>query len=505
MKRLALGLLLMLGFMLLLITCVSAQTGEELKLKLSFDNDPVDISKGESITVIPTVVGGVAPYDFQIFWFNDEYGGGLHSLPSEESAPETFRPKFGKTGRVEVEVTDMNYKRATESLLFTIIGAPDLAPLTIDASLDKEEVQLEDKETVTASWIITGGRPPYVCSYHWWNMLEEGDPEAYGEISVLEPGQLKSVEVLPTWPGGYYSSFSLGVADADGRSTSVEKNIFVFGEIPEHIDEPFAFKSTLDKSSVDVLKGETLTITVEPRGGVPPYTYDYEMIIFDKGVTLLPEETVIGSSSNQFTFKPKLGQRGYIGVSVHDQETTAIHGDSTNYFSITGAPDEPPFVNRAKVTHTPPDLSKGDGVTIEWITAGGTPPYVYRWYISVHTEDFSDLYYSSGPSGSFSATSNRVTIYPPKPGKGQYSIYAKDSRGRIVYDGLNESFEIIGVPSVTPGDADGDGKITMEDLMSIIEKLLNKGEPNHGANADANQDGVITVDDAVWLIQQFVN
>jgi hypothetical protein len=55
-------------------------------------------------------------------------------------------------------------------------------------------------------------------------------------------------------------------------------------------------------------------------------------------------------------------------------------------------------------------------------------------------------------------------------------------------------------PAVVQGDADGDGKVLIDDVTALIDSLLRGVDPVNPAGADCNVDGVITIDDVTVLI-----
>lgn len=57
-------------------------------------------------------------------------------------------------------------------------------------------------------------------------------------------------------------------------------------------------------------------------------------------------------------------------------------------------------------------------------------------------------------------------------------------------------------PEVTPGDVDGDGKINIDDVTTLIRMLLSGESTTPGA--DVNSDGKINIDDVTTLIDKLL-
>lgn len=55
------------------------------------------------------------------------------------------------------------------------------------------------------------------------------------------------------------------------------------------------------------------------------------------------------------------------------------------------------------------------------------------------------------------------------------------------------------------GDVDGDGHVSIADVTTLINILLNGNNGSHTASADVNQDGKINIDDVTTLINYLLN
>ena len=500
MKRIVQCIVVVLGLVLLFSGAQSAQASEVLALELSFDRNPVDVSQGESITVITKATGGKAPYNYEYYWYNDEQTWGNES--PDPVSPQMYTPKFGKSGRVEVTVTDMNNTQVEKIAYFNIIGSVEVPPVTVDLQLNKETVSLDDDETITARWTITGGQPPYKCQYGWGGILS--DPEAgNGTIPAAQPGILYTSEVAPDFPG--YTAFRVDVTDSAGRrSYGASKYFMVTGE-PKIIEIPFSFTYELSTWEADVKQWDSVTLSVYPSGGVPPYKYEYSTQIFDKDISLSTTLYEMATISDTYTYTPKFGQSGRFYISIEDSTGTYASGDTmTDMFTITGAPDEPPLVLHVELDKETVDLSKGEGITATWTVSGGKPPYRYNWRFDVETEFGIPITYPSDfEHGKFPISETSATFYPESGVTGYFDVSVIDDRGRTPWP-EQKSFNLVGTLTRMAGDATNDGTIDILDLVSIIDYIVSGSSPTSFTNADANGDGSVDIMDLVWIIDKIV-
>ena len=89
-------------------------------------------------------------------------------------------------------------------------------------------------------------------------------------------------------------------------------------------------------------------------------------------------------------------------------------------------------------------------------------------------------------------------------GNSQISIIRRMEIPCIIQDmgiGTKSAFLTDPEPDVFPGDADGDGEITVQDIIQLkkyIASTIDEGEVN-AANCDVNRDGEVSVEDIIKL------
>lgn len=270
---------------------------------------------GNSAWIGITATGGTPPY--QYYWSNSLSIEDLTNIPA---------------GVYTVTVTDANGCEETETIN---IYEPD----ELTTEISKTDVSCYGLTDGTIDLTVEGGVEPY--TYEW----STGD----------------SIEDLNNLPAGDYL---VTVTDANG--------CFTFDNTI--ITEPFAPLEIIDTNITDVAcHGEnTGIIDIEPGGGTPQYTYQW-----DNGETAqdnynLPEGTYT--------------------VTLID-----AHGCTEEGTFYVGEPDAPLEIHTIEQINV---LCYGENsASINIDVTGGTPEYSYNWSNGEHTQDIENIY-----GGNYSVT-----------------------------------------------------------------------------------------------------
>ena len=100
----------------------------------------------------------------------------------------------------------------------------------------------------------------------------------------------------------------------------------------------------------------------------------------------------------------------------------------------------------------------------------------------------SPVYKAYNPIPTVCSTGQSMTIY--FFGQNQYSNL----------DGFDLTVTVV-PPSVTEGDANSDGQVTLADAVAIVNYILGKPSPGfNAAAADVNHDNAVTISDAVTVV-----
>jgi hypothetical protein len=314
---------------------VGAPEIQPLSVSISLDKAMVDVAKGESIIVTWNIEGGLPPYGGWAKWIvkDSDVKEPVWTKLIEVSASgsDTITPAFGDAGSIWIEIWDsgsgMRFEDETE---FTITNAPPASPLTADVIGNKDRVDITQNETITYTWKVTGGTPPYSLKYRW-KINELGHELGSGmDYCLFRQGSLdglKSFDIIPQF--GVAGEFWIDVTDRTGKTCS---------EYDWYDSYPDAYIMgeqglKLNKSVAAV--GETLIAMCTPVGGEAPFTYEYTWYVSDGGERkMLRKET---TASNTDSFVLPVGKTGSVFVQVTDSKGRSGY-TTRRGFTITAPP-----------------------------------------------------------------------------------------------------------------------------------------------------------------------
>ncbi|MHC1787041.1 MAG: dockerin type I repeat-containing protein [Christensenellales bacterium] len=454
-------------------------TPQPLTLSLALSAE--QIKAGDSLTVTAQAQGGVLPYVYTYNWIVYEQGQPMEDLGTYKSATNTSTRtmNYGYSGSVAVAVQDAAAATLGDSASFTITGSEIVAPLTLSASLDKTTVKAG--QALTASALASGGHPPYNYSFVW--QVADNDVVYYaGEGSGGESAHTQTIRF------GQEGAAIVSVSDAYGRKAQSEPLLFLIsGSTPV---TPFHASAAPGASSVQA--GGEMSVSVTVSGGQPPCEYAYVWIIEEFGLeqVLAVDEGASNLSSQVIPY----GRSGYVRWTVVDSAGRYISGDSPA-FAITGGTVAKPLTLQASLASDRVPVGGSAKAAIQ--PSGGLPPYAYAWLC------FLDLGEGLVPAERIDS-SQEETEWPVEGGqRGAILPLLYDSVGRSA-QGEPLLFQIMADPGFLPGDANQDGSVNIQDLVTLIDYLVSGTTPKSMDNADANGQGGVDIQDLVWIIDQIV-
>ena len=405
-------------------------------LKADIELNKSSLAVGDTITATVSITGGSAPYAIDAWWgILEQNGGGEEWFYTELTNNRTsFKPSFGNSGYLNVEVVDAEGRKLVmDSDSFTISGAPILDPFGFEFVTDKSSVQVGD--TITATWTVYGGKAPYTVVEAVWTVEDAGSDDSQYSPTVSD----NSSTFRPTF--GQRGYFDLEITDADGRTRSARSDNY-FTITGSSIVAPLSGNVNLNKSSVQV--GEAITVSWDVWGGKEPYSISVFCWITEEN----RDERELFSLEpigNQVVFAPGIGKEGQFDISVTDAEGRTFSLTSES-FAITGAATAAPL--EATVIFDKTSVAKGAPIKASWTVTGGTAPYEVRgsWYIKEAYSD-SEEYYAP-----IKVVGNTATLTPTRGVSGSLFLAIEDSLGRTVYP-ESESFSITGTSQVDPLNA----------------------------------------------------
>ncbi|HSK69416.1 MAG TPA: Ig-like domain-containing protein [Candidatus Limnocylindria bacterium] len=208
----------------------------------------------------------------------------------------------------------MLYRALRRTLILSLILALTLAALPLGARaaalegsavLNKSTVAAGG--TITATWTVTGGVPPYDIDY-WWE-ISESDGTSYGSDTYNTSLASGSASLTPKV--GVSGSFVMSITDANGTEVSCSTALFSI------TGAPAAMKANLALDKSVVLAGVPVTATWSLTGGAAPVSTSYYWYTVDAQgkLTESPADIVTGRTGSS-AFTPAGGVSGAIVLEV---------------------------------------------------------------------------------------------------------------------------------------------------------------------------------------------
>lgn len=334
----------------------SEDISEPPLLELNLLTTDIECEGDDNGQIVAEVMGGTPPYTFD--WNNGEETAVISNL-----SPGTY----------EVTITDANFCTTTGTATIT-------APDGIDITLTASDVLCFGESTGGISTVVAGGTPPY--EYEWNTGATTAD--------------------LNNLPAGTYS---LTVTDANDCTATADATV----------NGPDEFTVSLDIMDIFCDENETGSITANPMGGTPPYTYEWS--------NTQTGQTITGLGPGDYT------------VTVTDlNECTVVATGTVEFF---------PGLMLTPIASSPNCFGESTGAAAVTI-AGGTPPFTYEWDNGATTPELIDI-----PAGVYT-----VTVTDAVGCKGEETI------------GIAEPPQLIGQVSSTQtqdvscnGDSDGQASV----------------------------------------------
>lgn len=357
------------------------------------------IDSGQATTFTASPSGGTTPYSY--VW-NLPSGVSVSSGCASTSATCTVTSATPGGYSVSVTVSDgAGESGTTGASSLTVNPLPTAGPVTPSSPI------IDSGQPITLTVNPTGGTGP--DAYQWYTSSDcTTSPVAGATSSTYSPS--------PTSTTTYY----VLVTDATGAtSCSSGAAVTVNSALTAGAITP---------ASPSITKGSSVTLTANPSGGTPSYSYQWYS---GSSCTSL----IAGATSSTYAASPTSTTTYYYEVtdSASTPESACSAGDKVTVLS-------PPPALSVSVFASPSSVSPGTGVTFNATVAGGSSPYTFTWSVP------SGVTIVSGCT----ASSSTCTVKSSTPGS--YSIGVKVTDSRSATASSSASFTVTsGAPLTTGG------------------------------------------------------
>lgn len=452
--------------------------------------DKTEVQVNTPLTANCTASGGTPPYSYHFYWsvqdHHDEYPTHFTGRNYISDTVQSITPGYGVSGIVEIEVVDGLGRRAREQRDFTIKGAQEYEPIEANLTLNKDETAVD--KAIKATWSPTGGLSPYTYTVMW--RLKETE-DAWGTaVRVLQQVTQLSDEMTPGF--GVSGTIELRVTDSRGVMQRTTREFSVTGGSLD----PVSLNLKVDKTTVDASALEDVTASWTIDGGAAPYHIKVNWDVFESentfnGVSVRNREgTEFLSDSLQVSY----GKKGRVSVSVQDSKGRFDYAEQE--FAITGSEtSQEPLKATIQLDKDNPKAYEPLTATVD--IEGGEAPYtIFFEWITISPEETYHPFGSKAESGN---TSTRQL--PNEFARGLVRATVKDAKNKVY---VEWKFFNIQLEEGKRGDADGNGKVELEDVQAVVDYLTNSIQLPFPDNANANKEGQVDVNDLLYIINMLV-
>lgn len=370
---------------------------------------------------------------------------------------------------------DKGNKVYSENVWAFIELAPDDEPFIVTAEFDKETVAYN--ETVTATFRIQGGKPPYTIENPYWQYRYENGyfSDRFPVEGEFRNGDSVSFKSTPKTAGEFELMYT--AKDAMGR------DFYSSTRIPAH--GPPALKGRISTEQKNVVYMQTAFATLHIDGGAPPYYARYYLQGYKSDEPL--DESGISDWDNVVDgYAIELPVRGFGEDQSDSVRIIALLSDATEQRIELSSDKLQLVIPITSLEITPETLVLLPG-QFGQLTISVSPTFANHQEMAWTSNDTNIL-----------AVDQTGKVTAKEPGKATITATAKDGSG------VSTVCEVTVQKPGLKGDANNDDTIDMKDIVSIINYIVINTECPSIENADTNNDGRVTIEDLFFLVEELV-
>ena len=381
-------------------------------LKVNGSSSAVNLTVGDSVTVVPTATGGSGSYTYKYVIKN--VSTGATAILKSYSSETTYTGTMTSAGTKQfiVYVKDSNGTEVCTNAV-TVVTSKEAEELsaTLKVNNSSSTINLTVGDTVTVKPTVTGGSGSYTYKYVIKN------------VSTGATATLKNYSSTTSYTGTMTSAgtkqFIVYVKDSDGTIVTTNAVTVVTSKEVEELSA--TLKVNNSSSTINLTVGDTVTVKPTATGGSGSYTYKYVIKNVSTGATATLKNY---SSTTSYTgTMTSVGTKQFI-VYVKDSNGTVVQ---TNAVTVVTSEESNELSATLKVNNTTSqlNLAVGDVVVLKPTATGGSGSYTYKYVVKN---------VATGSEYTLKSYSSSTTYTGEMTGTGtkDFIVYVKDSNGTIV-------------------------------------------------------------------------
>ncbi len=381
------------------------------------------IDAGQTLELTASVTGGTAPLKFQ--W----YAAALASTPCTSGAlvsgATASSVAVGPAAStyycyvVTDSATGTPAQTATSSSVLVTVG-----PALVAGAPTPSGETIDLGSTATLSAHPSGGTGSY--AYLWYG----GDSATCSSDTAIAGQTASSLSAKPT--SSTYYCYALSDQSVGLPSAVLSATVEVL------VQEPFS-AGAVGPSGPTIVLGQSLSLSANPSGGTPPYTYQWYA---GSSADCSSDTAIAGATSSSYLASPSVST--YYCYSVVDSSSTpSTLTSATDLLTVAavlaaGAP-----------TPGTPAIDLGQTLSLTAHPSGGVAPYTYQWY---ETSSAS----CTGATEIAGATLVGLTVSPTAATAYCYTVTGSSSAGATSASSAPVAVTVntaLVAGSITPGSA----------------------------------------------------
>ena len=353
----------------------------------------VDTGQSSALATTASFSGGTSPYACQ--WLVEAPEAGSFSSLGSSFACTTSSLPTVSTGTLSTVGTWEFELRVTDGASVTVNSAP--ATVTVNPALSALSLTLSPSVidtgqtaiiTATVTW--SGGTSTYsVTLYEGISSTCSLDTTAVSSKTAVV-GTSTTLFTASLTSTTYYCA---AVTDGAAVPVTVATPAALFTFNP-------ALTATISPSSPTIDSGQSITLTVLPSQGTPPYSYQWYT-----GSSCASASAISGQTSSSYTASPT--STATYSVNVTDSSTGTPVGSYCATVTVTINPPLAATISPASST-----IDRGQYIKLTAEASEGTFPYSYQWYTGSTCANANAI--SGGTSSSYTASPTSTITYSVK-------------------------------------------------------------------------------------------